>query len=244
MIDNTMDDNELATRSMFGFGEMLAALGRGHAGAHTQIRWPNALGARIDIASGDPWFDAVVVPFGRSPPADDPQLPTCIWTLAETVPGRLENTGIAMPCMGIALDDSAVKLNGGAKNVKVASLDVLGDLNERAYGDFGTFGPLARALLDERIRVHGLHEDGTFVCVALTLSVGDDLAIHYVATEQSHRRRGLASALLLAIMAAARDRGVRSATLQASADGLSVYKRIGFRHVATLRAYLRPHIET
>ena len=41
-------------------------------------------------------------------------------------------------------------------------------------------------------------------------------------------------------MADARERGLCTATLQASPDDLSVYERIGFRRVAELRAFLRP----
>jgi len=66
------------------------------------------------------------------------------------------------------------------------------------------------------------------------------VSIQYVATEAAHRRRGLASQLLRALLSAARDAGIRSATLQASPDGLSVYERLGFRHLTTLRGYLRP----
>ena len=102
------------------------------------------------------------------------------------------------------------------------------------------FGPLVGSLRDDRVRTHGLAEGGSFACVALTLEVGDDVSIQYVATEEAHRRRGLASRLLLAVLADARGRGILSATLQASPDGLSVYERLGFRRVATLRGYLRP----
>jgi hypothetical protein len=35
---------------------------------------------------------------------------------------------------------------------------------------------------------------------------------------------------------------MRSATLQVSPDGLSVYEGIGFRSVETLRGYLRPDV--
>ena len=120
-------------------------------------------------------------------------------------------------------------------------LAVVGEVNERAYDDEGgAFGPLVRVLRDDRVRTHGLRGDGAFVCVALSLTVGDDLSIQWVATEAGHRRRGLAGRLLLRVMAEARYEGLRSATLQASADGLSVYRRLGFRCVATLRAFLRP----
>jgi ribosomal protein S18 acetylase RimI-like enzyme len=74
----------------------------------------------------------------------------------------------------------------------------------------------------------------------LTLAVGDDVSVQYVATEARHRRQGLASRLLVAVLAAERARGMRSATLQASPDGLPVYERLGFRRVALLKAFLRP----
>ncbi len=235
-----IDDAELARRSILGFGEMIAALGRWGVGAEAEVRRPDALGARIVAAIDNPWFDAAVVPAGEAPPADDPLLPHCIWTMADAVPGRVEVPGIATPCLGVALDDPSLILDGGAPNVETPSLAVLGEINERAYGQSGVFGPLVRALRDDRVRTHGLREAGEFVSVALTMAVGDDLSIQYVATEADYRRRGLASRLLLSVLAAARAEGVRSATLQASPDGLSVYERLGFRRVARLRGFLRP----
>lgn len=234
-----IDDAELARRSILGFGEMVAALGRWGVGPETELRRPDALGARIDAAAGVPWISAAVVPLGAVPPGDDPRLPHCVWTVADTVPGRVEDAEIATPCLGVLLDDPALELDGGAGDVAAPSLAVVGDINERAYGQTEVFGPLACALRDDRIRTHGLFHDGAFVCVAMTLTLGDDISIQYVATEQSHRRRGLASRLLIAVMAAARNQGMRSATLQASPDGLPVYKRLGFRQVATLCGYRR-----
>ncbi len=235
-----IDDAELARRSILGFGEMVAALGRWGVGPEAEVRRPDALGARIGTAIDNPWFDAAVVPAGASPPADDPLLPHCLWTVADSVPGRVEEPGIATPCLGVAFDDPALVLDGGATHVETPSLAVLGDINERAYGQSGVFGPLIQAVRDDRLRTYGLRDGGGFVCVALTMAVGDDLSIQYVATEAGHRRRGLASRLLIAVMAVARAEGMRSATLQASADGLSVYERLGFHRVARLRAYLRP----
>lgn len=235
-----MDDTELARRSLLGYGEMVAALGRWSAGPDAEVRRPDAVGARIDAAGENPYFNAAIVPLGAPPPDDAPHLPLCVWTVADAVAGRVEDAGLALPCMGVALDDPALDLDGGAPDVEVPSLVVLGDVNERAYGEIGGLTPMLRTVRDDRVRAHGLRDGGEFVCVALTLAVGDDLGIHFVATEADHRRRGLASRLARAVMAAARNEGMRTATLQASADGLPVWERLGFRRVATLRAYLRP----
>ena len=70
-----IEDGELARRSILGFGEMIAALGGAGVGGEVVVRWPNALGARIDAAGENPWFNAVVVPLGMEPPEDDPRLP-------------------------------------------------------------------------------------------------------------------------------------------------------------------------
>lgn len=231
-----MEDAELARRSIRSFGEMAAALGR--AGAGAEVRRPDAVGARIPSAAANPWFDAVVVPLDAAPPADGPDLPGCVWTVADAVPGRREHADIAMPCMGLALAD--LPTSGEEDRPAVPDMSVLGAVNDRAYGETEAFTPLVRGLADERIRAHGLRADAAFACVALTLRLGDDLGIHYVATEPEHRRRGLAARLLRAVLAEARADGLRTATLQSSPDGLRLYQGLGFRTVATLRAFVRP----
>ena len=102
------------------------------------------------------------------------------------------------------------------------------------------FGPLAARIADDRVATVGVRSDGRFVCVAVTLTLGDDLGIHYVATESTHRRRGLATALLSTVLDRAAADGMRTATLQASPDGRPVYLRMGFRPVGLLRAHVRP----
>jgi ribosomal protein S18 acetylase RimI-like enzyme len=233
-----IDDPELVRRSILGFAEMVAALGH-WAGA--EVRRPDAIGARIEAAAYNHWYDAVTVPLGATPPLDDPELPHCLWTVADAAPGRIEAPGIAMPCMGVSLDDPALKLEGAAALVQAPSLAELGRVNERAYGlNSGVFVLLLSALRDQRVRTYGLVDQGAFVSVALSMTLADDLSIQYVATERSHRRRGLAGSLVSALLREARACGLRSATLQASPEGLSVYERIGFRRLAPLRAYLRP----
>jgi GNAT superfamily N-acetyltransferase len=234
-----IDDTELARRAIANFGEMVAALGRGGADGAAEVRRPDAVGARIPSAAANPWFDCAVVPNDAAPPTDnDPLLPHCLWTRgAAAVPGRAEEPTLATPCMGIALDDSVLDIAGsgggyGSGGVEEVPLAVLGELNERAYGDLtGTFPALVASLhSDPRARAHGLRNDaggggggggGAFVCVALTLAVGDDVGVHYVATEAGHRRRGLATRLLRAVLSEARAGGMRTATLQARVPRLA-----------------------
>ena len=213
---------------------MVAALGGAHA-----VRRADAVGARIEAASENHWLDAAVVPVDAAPPAaDDEGLPHCLWTVADAVEGRVEVPGIAMPCLGMELSDGPARGEGSVV-VGPPSLAVLGEVNDRAYGQVDALAPLVRALDDERATTHGLRVDGAWACVALTLRVGDDVSVQYVATEAAYRRRGLASRLLVAVLEAAREEGMRSATLQASPDGLPVYERLGFRRVALLRAFVR-----
>lgn len=224
---------------MRGFGELLAALARCSADPVAEIRRPDALGAHLEAPGENPFFNAAIVPAGVAPPADDPLLPYCLWTVAAAVPGRVEVPDLATPVMGLDLNDPTLDFADRVPYLETPSLAELGDLNERAYGDFGWFSSLVQTLRDDRIRVAGLRHAGAFVCVALTLAVEDDLGIHYVATAEGHRRQGLATALVRTLLAAARADGMCTATLQASADGLPVWERLGFQTVATLRGYVR-----
>ncbi|MCW2984342.1 MAG: acetyltransferase [Conexibacter sp.] len=214
---------------------MVAALGASDA-----VRRPDAIGAKVDGAADNHWLDAAVVPYDATPPAaDDPSLPHCVWTTAGAMAEREEVPVIAMPCLGVEL----AALDGadpGARDGQAPPMAVVGDLNDRAYGQFEALAPLLGGVAgDDRLRAHGVRVEGEWACVALTLRLGDDASVQYVATEERFRRRGLASRLLLAALAAERDAGATTATLQASPDGLGVYERLGFRRVALLKAFVR-----
>ncbi len=234
-----LDDTELLRRAVLGFGEMVAALGRWGVGPDALIRRPDLIGARIDAVGDIPWFNSAVVPLGATPPADDPSLPYCLWSLAETVPGRTVDPDYVLPCMGLRLDDPTLALDDPLVETETPSWEMFGLVNEHAYESPDIFVPLIRDLQDPRFTPYGLRRDGTFVCVALMLVQGDDVCLHYVATEPAHQRQGLATKLLRTLLARARAQGLRTATLQASPEGMGVYESLGFHHLGTMRAFVR-----
>jgi ribosomal protein S18 acetylase RimI-like enzyme len=63
--------------------------------------------------------------------------------------------------------------------------------------------------------------------------------VHGVATVPEARRQGIGSALTVAALRHARDRGCRIAVLQASSMGQGPYRRIGFRAIAAYGRYVR-----
>lgn len=80
--------------------------------------------------------------------------------------------------------------------------------------------------------------EGRAVCTA-ALYIDDDVAhVFDVSTASDQRRRGLASAAMHAALTLARERdGVRRAALQASPDGLGVYRRLGFGEVCRFHVH-------
>ena len=161
-----IDDAELARRSILGFGEMVAALGAGVWAPRLKfaglMRWARGSTPR-SITPGSTRRSC------RSARCRPPTIRGC----------RTASGPWPTPCRGgwrsrgsrrrawPSARRPALVLDGGATHVEAPSLAVLGDINERAYGQSGVFGPLVQALRDERIRTHGLREAGEFVCVAL-----------------------------------------------------------------------------
>ena len=219
---------ELARRSITGFAETLACLGRTGVGGATEVRTPGVIGARVPWATDNHWVDAAVADAGAA--LLDP--PHCVWS-AVVPEGRSEIAEIAMPCMGLVLDAWQPPEEA---EIETPSPAIVGELNDRAYGQRERLGPLIAAIDDPRVHAHGVRVDGRWACVALTLRVRDDVSVQYVATEPAYRRRGLAARVVGAALAEARADGMRTATLQASPDGYSVYERLGYRTVTTLRA--------
>jgi GNAT superfamily N-acetyltransferase len=80
--------------------------------------------------------------------------------------------------------------------------------------------------------------DGEPVAAALAFDHEGDCGIYNVSTLQHARRRGLASALTICQVHAARARGCRTASLQATAMAEHLYTAIGFRDLGRFLEYV------
>ncbi|HSI80575.1 MAG TPA: GNAT family N-acetyltransferase [Solirubrobacterales bacterium] len=127
--------------------------------------------------------------------------------------------------------------------------ELLGRLNDEAYGAVAG-GGLAPALRhppsDLAVRIHQARVEGEPACVLATIdhapahgAAGPDCGVYFVATPERFRRRGLATRLLAAALADARDRGCATSSLQASALGEPVYRALGYETAFRFTMYER-----
>lgn len=123
-----------------------------------------------------------------------------------------------------------------------ASPEEMGALNDLAYGlEAGegmaaAFGPAPPELGMRRYRAR---VGGELACVLATMDHADDTGIYFVATHPERRGARLASRLLGLALIEARRRGQRTASLQASAMGAGLYRRLGFEDAFRLLMYER-----
>ncbi len=229
-------DRAVVTHAVDGYGALVAAVALHACGAAAVIDRADAIGARIEMAHDNPWYHAAVVRLGARAPSEDPALPFCLWSTVP-VPGRVAAADLMMPAMAIRLD--AALPDSAEMQLEEPPLALLGAINDRAYGQRPTLEVLLPGFDDPRCHRFGLRRDGEFACVGLAVVNGSDMGLHYVATETAHRGKGLATTMMCALLHWGRARGLATATLQASVDGLPIYRRLGFEQVETLQGYLR-----
>ncbi len=81
--------------------------------------------------------------------------------------------------------------------------------------------------------------DGELASVAIVADAGDEASLFNVATHPAHQRRGLSSRLVGVALAEARERGMRTSTLQASGAGAPVYGALGYRDFGRIQMWER-----
>ena len=113
-------------------------------------------------------------------------------------------------------------------------------INDEAYGyEHGTF---ERGIGDPQPGTWRVYEAGLEGRPASVLATTDhegDCGIWWVATLPEARGRGLSSRLLRVALDEARERGLRTSTLQATKLGRPVYERVGYRDIGALQMWER-----
>jgi GNAT superfamily N-acetyltransferase len=122
-----------------------------------------------------------------------------------------------------------------------AAIEDVTRINDLAYGfDVGTFsGALRSPPSGLPLRLYQARVDGRPACVLGTVDDGDDCGIYLVATLKERRGLGLARRLLHAALLEARERGLRSSSLQATKLGYPVYERLGYEPICAIEMWER-----
>ncbi len=124
---------------------------------------------------------------------------------------------------------------GFSRDIDLAALMHLNDL---AYASPGGFSVgLARLAAGDGLYAYGVEDDGGLAAGLVTFDHGDDCSVWLVATRESARGRGLASALMAHATADARERGRTTSTLEATDMGRPVYERLGYRSLGEVQMW-------
>jgi GNAT superfamily N-acetyltransferase len=92
---------------------------------------------------------------------------------------------------------------------------------------------------DAEVRVFSALVDGQPAGVSIAIRTGDVSGVYGVGTRPEFRRRGVGTAVSWAAVTAGREWGCDTVVLQASAAGLPVYERMGFRTVVRYLTFTR-----
>jgi GNAT superfamily N-acetyltransferase len=110
------------------------------------------------------------------------------------------------------------------------------ELNDRAYG-YGPDGFRAGLPGETALRWHGAFAGEEPVGCVGTIDVGEDCCVTGVATPPEQRGRGIAGWLLQLALGEARERGLTTASLQATRAGAPLYERLGFRDLGFIEMW-------
>ena len=138
--------------------------------------------------------------------------------------------------MGMELDERFGEPPANAFRREL-DLRAVGRLNDAAYGH--AFSPAMQNEPELRLYGYLAPATGEAESCLVTFDAGDDCGVFWVATAPEARGRGLATLLMRAALADARERGCTTSTLQATAAGHPVYARLGYRDLGRLQMWER-----
>lgn len=128
-------------------------------------------------------------------------------------------------------------LDGEIAGAPTRDMYLIGAVNDLAYGlDDGRLAEHFAPMPPDRVHGHRLDVDGRTVSVAAVTDHDGDAGVMFVATVPAARDQGLAAALLRGALRDARARGARTSSLLATAMGIPLYARLGYRDLG--RAHL------
>jgi len=147
---------------------------------------------------------------------------------------RLDSTPAAM---ARALDGD-LRPADGAPVERTADLDAVDLVTALAWGfPVGTTIAAQPRLLEAFNLYLGRDERGDPGCVVGTVHHRGDCGVTLVGTAPAARGRGLARAVMLFALDAARRAGCRTTTLQATDAGRPIYQRLGYRELGTMNLW-------
>jgi GNAT superfamily N-acetyltransferase len=171
------------------------------------------------------------------------------WTV--WVPEEDEAAGGALRAAGSVLDAAPRAMMAPLEEIDVG--DGAGDVDWRPVEDPDEVAPLAgpafgmepevtaaasRGLRGE-LRLYMARVDGRDAACVGTLDVERDCGVYMVATDPAFRGRGLATALMRQALLEARERGLQTTSLQATAMGAPIYARLGYRDCGAIQMWER-----
>jgi GNAT superfamily N-acetyltransferase len=250
-----MDEGTLLVRLWDGFARLQALLG-GHAGPGSVLERDGLVASVVPNAPDSPTLNAAVaIEADRAAEhleelqqryADAKVRRWGVWLdgSASLAAQALAQAGMvvttASPGMGAALDELPATHVEHDTAPQAADLTTVGRVNDLAYGNYDarlerTLAPLPNGILKGyRADLHGKP-----AAVALTLHHAEDCGVSFVATIPKARRKGLASTVMRQALAAARDGGCTTTTLQATDVGERLYTNLGYRHLCVMQLWER-----
>lgn len=238
-----MDDRALDKANIDNLTALWRAMGsRADSGLHASAGWPHRW-----------WFD-----WGEEPAAPAGgllvQLPPAamvpVWAADERnspLEQALVRSGFTVcleqRAMHLKLDDWTGGAPAQLRLTRVTSLSQTESWTRVCSHAFGyriDVAPIRRIASDSAARLLLARVDGRLAATALLYKTGEVIGVHQLGVLPEYRGRGVAGALLRNILADCRQWRGRYVTLQSSAAGEGLYRKLGFAPRFNIRTYRRP----